>query len=295
MAYHIDLRHFLLGLEGLALLRTWFQEDNSAAERRVAEVRSVLAESERAPGARPAEVLEQDCCTGYTRWSGGYDSRPDPLRECEGALMREIMGRFAVGDALDAGCGTGRHTEFLLQKGHRVIGVDASAGMLEIARTRLPDVEFRVGDVGALPVQSSSMDLVVCALVLSHCRDLISPVGELARVTRPGGHVLISELHPTLSLVLQHAVFSLADGSLNFVRNFPHSHASFIKAFARAGLTPVDCHETELGAADIAPMTDRLSAQFGDVAEAVRDALTGLPGSLIWELSRNEPSVRMAG
>lgn len=68
--------------------------------------------------------------------------------------------------------------------------------MLALARKRLPEAEFRHGDLGALPVDDAAVDLVVCALALTHVERLEPVFAEFARVVRPGGHVVIADLHP---------------------------------------------------------------------------------------------------
>ena len=61
--------------------------------------------------------------------------------------MREIVDSTPPGIALDAACGTGRHCRYLLERGHDVIGVDASPEMLAKARAAAPAAEFHEGDL----------------------------------------------------------------------------------------------------------------------------------------------------
>src|SRR5690348_13050963 len=67
--------------------------------------------------------------------------------------------------------------------------------MLERARRRLPDVEFREGTLDRLPLAGGTVDLVVCALALCHLPDLPPAFAEFARVLRPGGHLVVSDAH----------------------------------------------------------------------------------------------------
>jgi ubiquinone/menaquinone biosynthesis C-methylase UbiE len=88
---------------------------------------------------------------------------------------------------LDAACGTGRYSVYLAARGHAVIGVDRSAAMLAKARARLPQGEFREGDLEALPLPPASVDAAVCALAMVHLPAVGKPVAELARVVPAAG------------------------------------------------------------------------------------------------------------
>src|SRR4051812_7426028 len=97
------------------------------------------------------------------RWDGAaYDRLSTPMER----LGREVMGRLELnGDEtiLDAGCGSGRLTELLLEQvpEGRVVGVDASASMIEAARNRLGgEVDLRVADLVGLDLDGDAVDLV---------------------------------------------------------------------------------------------------------------------------------------
>jgi SAM-dependent methyltransferase len=90
---------------------------------------------------------------------------------------------------LDAGCGSGRTLDDLERYG-RVSGLDLSAEAVAVARERHPDV--RHGQVEAIPFDDGSFDLVTCLDVLEHTLDDRRTLAELRRVTRPGGHLLLT-------------------------------------------------------------------------------------------------------
>ncbi len=94
------------------------------------------------------------------------------------------------GRLLDAGCGTAQVSLPLIKSGYGVVGVDASAAMLEIARRKLAPgdaAEFRVGDVRSLGEPDSSFDGVVVSKLFQHVGNWQSAVDELIRVTKDGG------------------------------------------------------------------------------------------------------------
>lgn len=100
---------------------------------------------------------------------------------------------------LDAGCGTGVYTEWLIERGADVVGVDASAEMLAHARDRVGDrATFHRADL-ADPLAFAAdgeFDGVVSALVLGYLRDWRRPFAEFARVLAPGGFVVVTTAHP---------------------------------------------------------------------------------------------------
>ena len=77
--------------------------------------------------------------------------------------------------------------------------------MLDQARRAVPQAVFLEGDLTDLPADDKRFALVVCGLALAHVTDLDAAVGELARVTRPGGRCVISVLHPFQAVLGWHA------------------------------------------------------------------------------------------
>ncbi len=122
---------------------------------------------------------------------GGYH---DLLDELELGFV-ERFGRG--GDVLEVGCGTGLLLRHMAGFARSARGVDLSPGMLERARARgLDVVEASATD---LPFPDASFDVACSFKVLAHVRDVRRALAEMARVVRPGGHV-IAELYNPISL-----------------------------------------------------------------------------------------------
>lgn len=99
----------------------------------------------------------------------------------------------------DLGCGTGQISEALAPFVQRVLAVDGSEAMLGAARDRLArfdNVELRRGDLEALPLEDASIDAASMVLVLHHLPRPVRAVEEVARVLRPGGHLLVVDMLP---------------------------------------------------------------------------------------------------
>jgi SAM-dependent methyltransferase len=278
----VRIREVLVGVEGLALLRRLFEGDDEAAEARLAEVRHLMDPAQDAVVAQEIRVPELEVTAGYARWSTTYDAPGNPLIAIEEPAVWSLLEASPPGTALDAACGTGRHARRLAELGHRVIGVDATAEMLALARAAVPAATLARGDLARLPVRSASVDLAVCALALDHAPALAGPIAELARVLRPGGRLVLSDVHPVMSALGVAAYFQAADGTSGFVRNHRHLHGEYLAAFADAGLEIRRCLEPRAGPDEVA--LQAIAMRF--VPEAATAAYLGLPLVLIWELTR---------
>jgi SAM-dependent methyltransferase len=114
----------------------------------------------------------------------------------------ELAGEVAGLRVLDAGCGPGLYAEALLDGGAEVLGFDASAAMVELARARVGDrAEIRVARLDEPLPYDDDVDLVVCALAIHYVADRHAAFAELHRVLRPGGAAVVSTQHPTTDWV----------------------------------------------------------------------------------------------
>jgi len=135
----------------------------------------------------------------------------------------------------DLGCGTGTAAVQLAAAVHKVIAVDREQVMLDATRVRAAgrdNVDTRLGELDALPLQDGEADVALCMLVLHHVARLPPVFAEVARVLRPGGRVVVLDLQ-------QHdrAEYRLTMG---------HEHQGFareqLEQWASAGGLQVDSH-----------------------------------------------------
>jgi SAM-dependent methyltransferase len=141
--------------------------------------------------ARTAEFFDEYGEQEWTRFERGVTPAPSI------AIHTQMLEGFVrPGDrVLDAGCGPGRFTLELLRLGAHVTALDISPGQLELLRARVPDIEAVVGDITDLSrFPDDEFDVTVCfggplSYVVERADQAIA---ELVRVTRPGGHLLVS-------------------------------------------------------------------------------------------------------
>lgn len=272
------LGQMLLGTEGLALLRTAFTADAAARDARIAEVRSLIARYD-AELAAPITTPEFDLGAGYALWSATYDG-PLRLFPIETPVVHDLLQALPPCRVVDAACGTGRHSVWLAERGHSVVGIDASPAMLAKAKAKLPQARFELGELTALPLPDASADAVLCGLALVHVPDLRPALAELARVVRPGGRVVISDVHPFLVALGWQAQFRTVDGSAGFMRLHAHLPSDYAQAAAAAGLKVANLFEPLL-TADAA-----VTVAQGPIPDANAAAWVGLPGVIVWDLAK---------
>jgi malonyl-CoA O-methyltransferase len=185
-------------------------------------------------------------------------------------LPGDLHGR----SVLDVGCGSGRYMLHVLRGGApHVSGVDLSPQMLQRAQLELSSyhgsakIKLMQGNVSAIPVPDAWADVTVCGLVVGHLDDLQHALRELKRVTRPGGTVLCSDVHP-----IGHALGWMRDfksGSEHYaVRHTQHLYSHWHAACAALGLQVERVLEPMLDPDDI-PAGSRFDRQALEIPVAL--------------------------
>ena len=176
---------------------------------------------------------------GYSRWAKTYDTMWNDLIATEELYSLDILDNLVGETALDVGAGTGRFALKLARRGWRVTALDANREMLTVAERASAggslQVEFlraRIED--GLPVESGTFDLVVCGLTLCHVPDLRGAVREFRRVLAPGGHLLVTDVHPDFVSAGQPTQFP-DNGVTYLLPNEPHSRDDYLNAVVDAG------------------------------------------------------------
>lgn len=96
---------------------------------------------------------------------------------------------------LDAGCASGYATRHFARLVESAAGIDVDPNDIERARRSHPGIDFRCAPLERIPHPDEAFDVVVCLDVLEHVEDERAAVGELLRVVRPGGTLILSTPH----------------------------------------------------------------------------------------------------
>ncbi len=96
--------------------------------------------------------------------------------------------------ALDVATGTGDLAIELASRGAEVVGSDFSEGMLDVARQKAPALRWEHGNALALPYEDDTFDAATVGFGARNFSDLERGLGEMARVVRPGGRVVVLEI-----------------------------------------------------------------------------------------------------
>lgn len=119
---------------------------------------------------------------------------PESVREQAYAAAGVHAGQLAV----DVGAGSGFVTEGLLARGLRVVAVDEAQGMLEEMGRKFAAagaaLDLRQGDGAKLPLDDAAVDAVFANMYLHHAEEPATAIAEMARVLRPGGRLVITDL-----------------------------------------------------------------------------------------------------
>jgi malonyl-CoA O-methyltransferase len=206
-----------------------------------------------------APVLEP--ARAYALWAADYPAyaHNPVMRAEERAMLGLLPDDLHDAIVLDAGCGSGRYMRHALARGAaRVHGVDLSPEMLaravalSIEANAASRVELLQGSLDALPLGEAVADLTLCGLAIGHLEQLEPALAELRRVTLPGGHIFISDVHP-----IGHALGWQRDfksgGHRYAARHTSHLYSDWNAACARLGLAIERVLEPMLDPADIPP------------------------------------------
>lgn len=134
---------------------------------------------------------------GHRIWAASYDAGPNPLLALETRLLLERLSPLRASRFVDVACGTGRWMLLAQQRGCQVVGVDFCPEML-LEASRKPGLGGRLGlaDARGIPLADSAADLTICSFALGYLPSPHQAIAEMARVSRKGGRVVVTDLHP---------------------------------------------------------------------------------------------------
>lgn len=182
----------------------------------------------------------------YNLWANQYDTDENKTRDLEAKALRTTLDKINFKSCLEIGCGTGKNTEWLMTKAHRVLAIDLSEKMLSKAKDKIKSdtVRFVQADITSdwNFVNDEKFDLVTFSLVLEHIKNLDKIFEKLTSVVSENGFIYIGELHPFKQYTGTKARFETENG-IQELTCFNHNISDFTKAAQRYGFQLKDLNE----------------------------------------------------
>jgi malonyl-CoA O-methyltransferase len=151
-------------------------------------------------------------------------------------LLTDLAGKVVV----EAGCGTGKNSQWLAQRCQQLIGLDFSEGMLALARQKVPQPNAQFIQHNILqpwPVAAETADIVLINLVLEHIEQLEPVFQHAAAIMPPNAQLIVTDLHPDRVTVGKGAeITALAETIVNFV----HPVTEYVGVAETAGLQLIE-------------------------------------------------------
>lgn len=148
------------------------------------------------PESRDPSLI--DPAEGHRLWAGTYDADLNPLLALERRVLQAHLDGLNRRRFVDVGCGTGRWLVFAREAGAEVFGFDLTHEMLKQAAVK-PGLSGRLvrADAKNLPLRDAIADVTISSFCISYVEDLAAAFKTLSRITRPGGRIIVSDIHPT--------------------------------------------------------------------------------------------------
>ena len=173
----------------------------------------------------------------YNAWAYQYDNNINPTRDLDKTVTKESLSNIGFFKVLELGCGSGKNTEWLITKADKLVGLDFSKNMLDLARNKVKTdkATFINTDLNEnWPVNDNSFDLATINLTLEHIEILDHIFNSLFMKLTQGGKCFVCELHPKKQLAGSKARFE-ENGTEIALDVFYHSELEYIESSETAG------------------------------------------------------------
>ena len=171
----------------------------------------------------------------YNIWAGQYDTNKNKTRDLDHKSTVQTLKEYNFKNVIELGCGTGKNTSYLLTRAEKVLALDFSQEMLNIAKEKIidPCVSFQKADITKKwKVNDSFADLITSSLILEHIEDLDFIFTEAFTKLKPKGLFFISELHPFKQYLGTKARYEDED-SIKELTTFTHHISEYINSAKR--------------------------------------------------------------
>jgi len=174
----------------------------------------------------------------YDDWAPNYDNNINPTRDLDKLATKKSLINLNFSNVLELGCGTGKNTEWLITKADKLVGLDFSEGMLNLARRKISyeNVTFINTNLNEKwPVDDNAFDLSTVNLTLEHIENLDHIFNSVIMKLTKAGKCFVCELHPKKQLAESKARFE-TKGTEVVLDVFQHLELDYIQSAEKAGL-----------------------------------------------------------
>jgi len=181
----------------------------------------------------------------YNIWAKQYDTNENKTRDLDAIATINTLLKYQFKNVLELGCGTGKNTNWLLNKAERIIAIDFSEEMLNIAKKKITvsKVEFKKADLNKeWEIENQFADLVTSSLTLEHIEDLNHIFNQVNLKLKAKGIFFISELHPFKQYLGSIARYETETGVVE-LKVFTHHITDYINNAEKNGFTLLEIKE----------------------------------------------------
>ena len=175
----------------------------------------------------------------YDNWVTHYDNNINPTRDLDKLVTKKSLYNLNFSNVLELGCGSGKNTEWLITKADKLVGLDFSKGMLDLARYKISseNVTFIKANLNEKwPVDNNAFDLATINLTLEHIENLDHIFNSVIMKLTKAGKCFVCELHPKKQLAGSKARFE-EKGTEIVLDVFQHLELDYIQSAEKAGFT----------------------------------------------------------
>ncbi len=181
--------------------------------------------------------------SGYDQWAATYSLEKNPIKSASDEIILKILPPLHGKRVVDAGCGSGYFCERAEKEGAKeIVGIDFSSKMVEQASKICKRTKFQVNDIRAVELEESSVDVIICALVLGHLEKIDLTISKFSKALVKEGILIISDFHPFLSLKGQQRTFRRGK-ELFEVPHYTHLLNEYINLLTQSGFAIVQMDE----------------------------------------------------